>query len=189
MEDPVLPAAAKLQLVLEQLGRPFCFIGGISVMRWGEPRVTEDADAMVFTDLADEQQAIDHLLSAFAARRDDAAEFAKAHRVLLLVDLVSGVEFDISLGAFEYERHAAERASVSEYAPGIYLRTCSAEDLIVYKAFANRALDWHDIEGVLIRQQGKLDFDLIERELTPLVELKQEPAILDRWAQLRDRHA
>jgi hypothetical protein len=32
------------------------------------------------------------------------------------------------------------------------LHTCSAEDLIVLRAFADRSKDWVDIEGVIIRQ-------------------------------------
>ncbi|MEX0777594.1 MAG: hypothetical protein WD042_17960 [Phycisphaeraceae bacterium] len=68
------------------------------------------------------------------------------------------------------------------------MRTCSAEDLIVFKAFADRDRDWLDVKGVLIRQQGKLNFEQIERELAPLVELKEEPAILDKWHKLRERY-
>jgi hypothetical protein len=48
------------------------------------------------------------------------------------------------------------------------IRTCSAEDLIVYKAFADRPRDWIDVEGVLLRQQGRLDLELVFAELTPL---------------------
>ncbi len=187
-EIPLIAAARKLQAVLDELGRPYCIIGGLAVQRWGQPRVTEDVDAMVFTDLEQERETIQSLLSVFQARRNDAEQFAKVRRVLLMFEPESEIGLVVSLGAFEYERHAAERATEAEYEPGVYLRTCSAEDLIVYKAFAARELDWLDIQGILIRQQGKLDFDLIERELLPLVELKEEPEILTRWHALRERY-
>ena len=57
----------------------------------------------------------------------------------------------------------------------------------MFKAFADRDLDWIDIKGILIRQRGRLDLDVVERELPPLVELKEEPASLDRWRSLRRR--
>ena len=81
-----------------------------------------------------------------------------------------------------------ERATEYRFTDVATLRTCSAEDLIVYKAFANREIDWHDVKGILIRQMGELNFELIERELEPLVELKEEPAILDKWQRLRKRY-
>lgn len=71
------------------------------------------------------------------------------------------------------------------FAPEADLLTCSAEDLIVFKAFADREIDWHDIKGILIRQKGALDFALIEEELSPLAALKEEPAIMGRWERLR----
>ena len=64
--------------------------------------------------------------------------------------------------------------------PGdVPVRTCSAEDLIVMKAFAARPRDWLDIEGIIIRQTGKLDWAYIVTQLEPLVELKGEPEILE----------
>ena len=53
------------------------------------------------------------------------------------------------------------------FLPGVSLLTCSAEDLIVLKAFADRDQDWLDIEGILFRQKGLLDWDYILTELTP----------------------
>ena len=63
------------------------------------------------------------------------------------------------------------------------LRTCSAEDLVVLKAFAGRDVDWLDIGGVAVRQAGRLDERLIFRELEPLLELKGS---LDSADRLRD---
>ena len=59
------------------------------------------------------------------------------------------------------------------------IKSCCAEDLIVLKAVANRPQDWIDIENTLIRQGKKLNRALILDELQPLVELKEEPEILD----------
>ena len=186
--NPVVQVAGMVQDALLRQGLPFCIIGGLAVQRWGQPRVTEDVDAMMYTDLTDEESAIANMLSEFEPRREDAAEFAQVRRVLLLIDPSTKVGIDISLGAFDYEKHAAERSSLAEFAPGVSLRTCSAEDLIVYKAFADRDLDWIDIKGVLVRQYGRLDFELIEAELRLLVHLKESPEIWERWMLMRKKY-
>lgn len=46
------------------------------------------------------------------------------------------------------------------------------QDLIVMKAFASRARDWSDIEGILIRQADQLDRDQVFRDLASLAEAK-----------------
>lgn len=38
----LLEAAQIAQVVLDDLGLPNCLIGGIAVLRWGEPRLTVD---------------------------------------------------------------------------------------------------------------------------------------------------
>ena len=42
-----------------------------------------------------------------------------------------------------------------------------------------RSRDWADIEGIIIRQTGNLDWPYIHEQLDPLVELKEAPAILE----------
>jgi hypothetical protein len=39
-------AARDLQKALESRGWRFCLIGGLAVLRWGEPRFTRDVDAL-----------------------------------------------------------------------------------------------------------------------------------------------
>ena len=73
-----------------------------------------------------------------------------------------------------FEERAVSRSSPFLVAEGISLLTCSAEDLIVFKAFAGRAQDWIDIEGIALRQHRRLDEGLIWQELTPLLELKED---------------
>jgi hypothetical protein len=53
------------------------------------------------------------------------------------------------------------------------ITTCSAEDLIVHKAFAGRDKDWGDIRGIVTRQ-SHLDRRLIWDELLPLLELRDD---------------
>jgi hypothetical protein len=70
------------------------------------------------------------------------------------------------------------------FAPGLDLRTCSAEDLVVMKLFASRPGDVRDAEGVAIRNRDRLDWRYIEEQLRPLAEVKQDPEILKTMSRL-----
>jgi hypothetical protein len=78
-----------------------------------------------------------------------------------------------------------QRATPFEFAPGLKLRTCSAEDLIVMKLFASRAIDIRDAEGVAVRHDKTLDWRYIEEQLTPLAEAREEAEILRQFARVR----
>ena len=54
--------AAELQDVCQHERWQFCFIGGVAVQRWGEPRVTQDVDMTILTGFGNEQSYIDFLL-------------------------------------------------------------------------------------------------------------------------------
>jgi hypothetical protein len=187
--DELLLAAARLQQFLVRQGWRFCFIGGVSVQRWSEPRFTRDIDLTLLTGFGNEENFIDTLLQEVNPRRPDARNFALSRRVLL-ARTKDGAEVDIALGALPFEERTIARASDWHLRQGVTLTTCSAEDLVVHKAFAGRHLDWGDVERILIRQHGKLDMDLIRRELKPLLELKGEPEAmgqLDRMLETVER--
>ena len=119
----------------------------------------------------------------FEGRIPDAIRFAKQNRILLLID-DRKTSIDIALGGFSFEKNMIERSSEWGTPQRGTITTCSAEDLIVLKAFADRPQDWIDVENVLIRQGDRLDRDLVVQELEPLVALKEEPAILERLKTL-----
>ena len=177
--NDVIAAALELQTVCQNQGWQFCFIGGIAVQRWSEPRFTDDADLTLLTGFGSEEAFIAPLLQAFSPRRPDAADFALRNRVLLVKNSL-GVGLDIALGAFPFEIHAIARSSSFVFPTGQSLVTCSAEDLLVHKCFANREKDWLDVDGILARQLGKLDLKLVWKELKPLAELKEQPEIVSR---------
>jgi hypothetical protein len=177
--NAVIEAAANLQRVCESEGWRFCFIGGLALQRWGEPRETVDVDLTLLTGFSGEERFISRLLDHFTARIPDAAEFARANRVLLL-RAASGVGLDIALGGLPFEESAVARSSFFTFPPDVPLRTCAAEDLIVLKAFADRPKDWVDVDGIIIRQAGTIDWTYVRTHLAPLAELKDDPAIVDR---------
>lgn len=177
--------AHRFQSLCQQEGWRFCLIGGIAVQHWGEPRLTRDIDITVLTGFGAESDYVDTILKSYRRRRPDAKEFALLNRVLL-VESDSEIGLDISLGALPFEAQMIERSVTVEFLPDIELRICSAEDLIVLKAFAGRALDWQDVSSVIVRQgEESLDWDYIESNLEPLVTLKKEPQIMEQLRELR----
>ncbi len=180
---PILEAAGEAQKFLERHDAKFCFIGGVAVQRWGEPRFTRDADLSLLTEFVEDEKWVDLLLGSFVARYPGAREFALQRRVLLL-KASNGTDLDISLGGLPFERNCIARASRWFFEDDSYLLTCSAEDLIVHKAFADRPLDWVDIERVIMRQGTSLNTRQILRELRPLAELKEQPDIVTRLQKL-----
>jgi len=180
----VFRAAAELQALCESHHWRFCFIGGLALQRWGEPRETIDVDLTLLTGFGGEEPFVRALLAHYEARIPDAAGFALTRRVLLLRNPL-GVGLDIALGGLPFEESVVARSSLFAFPPQAPLRTCSAEDLIVLKAFAARPKDWLDVEGIIIRQTGKLDWAYIRRQLQPLAELKAQPEIMDELERRR----
>ena len=55
-----------------------------------------------------------------------------------------------------------------------------------HKVFAGRDRDWADVEGILVRQHGKLDLSLARTELGPLLELKEQEEAMGKLETLID---
>ena len=182
--NPLFVAAAAVQDLCRERGWGFCFIGGLAVFRWGEPRLTRDIDLTILADFGAEAGVVDGLFDRFEGRIDDARQFALRNRVALL-RAANGIPIDVALGALDFEQRAVDRASLWDVKEA-QLLTCSAEDLIVHKAFAGRDRDWLDVEGIAIRQGASLDSDLVLRELTPLAELKGNHEVVERLQALFD---
>ena len=180
--NEVIKAAVDLQTKCEAEGWHFCFIGGLALQRWGEPRETVDVDLTLLTTFGREEIFIDTLLSCYEARIPNARDYALVRRVLVLRN-EAGVGLDIALGGLPFEESAVARSSPFEFLENAAIRTCSAEDLIVMKSFASRPKDWIDVEGILLRQHA-LDWPYIESQLVPLAELKEAPEI---WSELQRR--
>jgi len=186
--NALFAAAAEVSAFMAVQDWQFCLIGGLAVLRWGEPRLTRDADLTLLTGFGKEAKFAEALLDAFEPRHPDARAFALANRVLLIA-ASNGTPVDIAFGALPFEIEMMQRATPFAFAPGCVLTTCSAEDLFVMKAFANRPQDWIDARGIAIKQGTVLDRRYILRHLTALSELKEEPAILEQARRLLEPNA
>ena len=182
--ETIFEAARDLQDYCDQHGWQSCFIGGLAVQRWGEVRVTRDVDLTLLTGFGTEASYVETLLAKYASRHPDPLRFARTSRVLLL-NSAGGIGLDISLGALPFEERMIARATPFEFSPGLAIRTCSAEDLLILKLFASRPLDLRDAEGIALRHKAELDWAYIEEQLLPLAEAKEDPQILRALARLR----
>ena len=81
--NALFAAAAEIQTSLQCAREKFCFIGGVALQRWGEPRLTRDVDLTLLCPYGAESPLVERLLAIFAPRMPDAREFALQHRVLL----------------------------------------------------------------------------------------------------------
>jgi hypothetical protein len=183
--NDVFRAAAELQEFCERQHWRFCFIGGIALQRWADPRQTVDADLTLVTGFGEEQTFVDSLLSAFRPRTEGEREDAIHRRVALLFSSEE-IALGVALGTLPFEENSVQRASRWQLDDRHSLITCSADDLIVHKAFAARDLDWADVRSIVLRQGRKLNVDQIWSELRPLSAAKEEPEILTKLQRIFD---
>ena len=177
--------AGRLQRRWRADGFKFCFIGGLAVQRWSEPRNTRDVDATLFVGFGNERTVIESLLETLHGRIEKPLQFALQNRVLLVEDS-QGYPIDLSLCAMPFEEAMVERATDELVDPSQNpIRLCSPSDLVILKTFAGRPQDWIDVRGTIVRSGDLLEWSLIDRELRVLLELKDELDSLDRLLQLR----
>ena len=154
------------------------------MLRWGQPRQTVDVDAVVWASLGAEKSFARSAGRFFKHRFQGSEKTAVEQRILLLTN-EDGIDFDLSLGALDFEQRVINRASYWKIPNHGKIKTCSPEDLIVLKAIANRDQDWIDIQNVCIRQGKKLILKQINTELAELLEFVDEPEIMGRWQAIR----
>ncbi len=177
--------AASIQEFIESKKWDFFFIGGVSVQVWGQPRLTQDIDLTIFTNLKNEPEYISAFLSRYKPKFSDAAEYALLHRVLPMFTN-EGIGIDVTLGGLSDTSEALTRSSYQPFAGGIDLRICSADDLIIMKTVAARDRDWIDVESVIIRQR-KLDWVYIFSTLQGLTDDDEIPPKIEHLKLLKSR--
>jgi hypothetical protein len=62
--NALLEAGLEIQSFMVSRGWEFCFIGGVAVLRWGEPRLTRDLDLTLLTGFGNEAEYVDPLLDS-----------------------------------------------------------------------------------------------------------------------------
>lgn len=104
-----------LERLLSRFDYQGVVIGGIAVSLLGQPRFTEDLDAMVLLSIEE----IPRFLATaqkegIEPRITKADDFARRNRVLLLRHTASQTDIDISLGVLPFEQEVVARSQVHE---------------------------------------------------------------------------
>ena len=103
------------RLVVGWLGQaeiPFAIIGGLAASLHGKPRVTKDVDVVAIAEQEDWSHLLDQATNwSLRPRIEDALEFAKTTRVLLLVHEPTRIEVELSFGMLPFETELVSRAT------------------------------------------------------------------------------
>jgi hypothetical protein len=182
---PLIEAALEIQEVCRANNWAFAVIGAMAVLRWGEPRATQDVDLTILTGLGGEQDFIDALRKKFAPRYLGAEQLALEARILLLT-AGNGTPIDVSFAWLPWEQRAIENASDFAFKPRQVLRTLSLNDLVVYKAASDRPRDGADLQGIVARHEPQIDWNYVREQLGEVCELLESDEPQSRLQRIRD---
>lgn len=160
-------------------------IGGQAVLLHGRPRLTEDIDVTLGVDPS-------HLPVVREVCRalnldplpEHIEKFVADTNVLPVHDAESGIRVDFIFSTTPYERQAIERAVTVELA-GEVVPFATAEDLVIHKLFAGRARDIEDVETVIRRKIGELDWSYLEKWAREFAVVPGREGMPDQIDQLR----
>lgn len=178
--EPFRATVEALNRLLEKFDQRGVIVGGIAVGLLGKPRYTADVDAVFLLSVKD----IPGFLELARAeniipRIQNAEDFARKNRVLLLKHGPTETEVDIALGIMPFEEELVKRSVIKSFA-NISTRLPTSEDLIIMKAVAHRPKDLEDIRTI-VDKYPNLDQKYIERWVKDFADLMETPEL---WGQI-----
>ena len=179
--EPFRATIESLQRLLREFDDRGVIIGGVAVGFLGKPRFTADVDAVFLLSIRD----IPHFIKLaqvenISPRIQNAEEFARKNRILLLKHDPTETDIDISLGILPFEEEMVERGSTKSFA-NLSIRLPTPEDLIIMKAIAHRPKDLEDIRTIADKYPD-LDVSRIEAWVKSFGEVLESP---DLWNQIK----
>ena len=142
-------ALADLVKWLDDTKIPSMIIGGVAASVLGQPRMTQDVDALAILPEADWANAIATAAGyGILPRIESPLDFARRSRVLLMRHAESGIDIDVTFGRLSFEQNAIDNSEIHDIG-GLRVRLPRVEDLLIMKAVARRPKDLQDIEGLL----------------------------------------
>jgi hypothetical protein len=184
--EPFRATIESLNRLLQNYDHRGVIIGGIAVGLLGKPRFTADVDAVFLLSTEDisrflELASTEHIIP----RIQNAEEFARKSRVLLLKHAPTEIDVDISLGILPFEQEMVDRGSIKHFA-NLSTRLPTPEDLIIMKAIAHRTKDLEDIR-TLVNNHPDLDRRRIEKWVRSFAEALELPNLWDEIKQILNR--
>ena len=177
--EPFRAAIDAFQRLLHKFDDRGVIIGGIAVGLLGKPGFTADVDAVILLSTMEIAQFIELAQAeAIFPRIQNAEDFARKNRVLLLKHKPTETDIDISLGILPFEQEMVERASTETFS-NLSIRLPTPEDLIIWKAIAHRPKDLEDIRTIADKYPN-LDRKRIEEWIKSFGEVLELPKLWDQ---------
>jgi hypothetical protein len=190
MDEAYLVALRAFAELLRQLEADAMLIGGLACSLAGYPRMTQDIDATVDgAGTSPEQVLATAGAHGFEPRLANAVVFAREYHVLLLRHAATDTPCDITFAFTPFEQAALARRHVVRHAD-LELPVPAIEDLLVYKAVANRPQDRQDLAALLRRHADHADLDAVRAWVAAFSAALEAPemlAELDRLVALASR--
>jgi predicted nucleotidyltransferase len=194
MDSPqpdVTALLAALTSELDRRGLRFMLIGGQAVLLHGQARFTADVDVTLDAGpaaLGELRAACDALHLTPVAPASEALEaFVQRTFVLPARHAATGMRVDFIFSTTMYEAEAvarAQRVSVG----GFLVPFATAEDLVIHKLFAARPRDLEDIEGIVRRKGGSMDWAYLERWVAEFAQVLGREGMPAALARLKALH-
>ena len=176
--EPFREAIESLQRLLHKFDDRGVIVGGIAVGLLGKPRFTADVDAMFLLSTQDIPKFLEFARAEnIIPRIQNAEEFARKNRILLLRHVPTETDIDVSLGILPFEEEMVERGSIKSFA-NLSVRLPTPEDLVIMKAIAHRPKDLEDIHTIA-ENYPNLDVQRIEKWVKAFGEVLETPELLD----------
>lgn len=175
-----------LSKLLKTMNVDYAIIGGIAVSVYGEPRATFDIDVSIIFNIGD----IDFFLKSakkygFTPLPSNIERFVKTTAVIPMRfskdDIFGRCDFIIAQNSLEFS--AIKRARFKELF-SMKIKLITPEDLVLHKITSSRARDLEDLQGLLIRQFGKLDMEYINSWLKKVASVNKQPKLLKLFKKL-----
>ena len=182
--DDLLRSIVALQERLRDADIPSIVIGGIAVATWGEPRVTRDVDLKVLLERDDADRLLAVLAPEYVSLLPDPRQLLQKQAMIFVQD-VRGTRLDLLLADTPYDVVAIQRGRNVELQPGVGVRLCSPEDLVIYKLISTRLRDHEDAQGVIRRQGHDLDDKYILDWLRQFEQALDDSTLIAEYKNLR----
>lgn len=158
MDDSIRQTLVEIADFLDSVSVRFVLIGGLAVAVRGEPRVTADVDLVAGVDLDRALVLIGEFeRTDFRPLFADVSELVQTALLLPLRHNQTRIKVDLAIGLSGFEKQVIDRATSIQVANRT-IPVASAEDLILMKLLAARPRDTADVDGIVGRQRGALDW-------------------------------
>lgn len=166
-------------LVAEQID--YCLVGGLALAHWRVVRATADLDFKLRVQAGD----YDNLRQRIRSRWPDNPRPELPPHSLVVPVREKRTLVDFLMAVPGYDEQSIDNRVRSRLLD-CDLFVCSAEDLIVQKAIADRDIDWLDI-GQLLSINSGLNHQYIEEWLTQFAQALDTDVFLKRYRALQNR--